>query len=120
MSAEYGKPYILAARGQGSERGVRVARRHVLKNVAVPVVTLLLFELGRVFVGHRHHHRDRLRVARHRTPGRRRPVQGGHLPGAGHRHGGRPPPPAVLNLLADLFYFAVDPRTRHLVKANRQ
>ena len=27
---------------------------------------------------------------------------------------------AVLNLLADLFYFAVDPRTRHLVKANRQ
>ena len=38
MSAEYGKPYILAARAKGLSEG-QVARRHVLKNVAVPVVT---------------------------------------------------------------------------------
>lgn len=118
MSAEYGKPYILAARAKGLSEG-QVARRHVLKNVAVPVVTLLLFELGRVFVG-----TAIIIEIVFAWPGI------GRLAADALFRGDiflvqaivmvAATATAVLNLLADLFYFAVDPRTRHLVKANRQ
>ena len=50
MTAEYGKQYVLAARARGvSERTIAI--RHVLKNVAVPMITFIFYELGRIFVG---------------------------------------------------------------------
>ena len=118
MSAEYGKPYILAARAKGLSEG-QVARRHVLRNVAVPVVTLLLFELGRVFVG-----TAIIIEIVFAWPGI------GRLAASALFRGDiflvqavvmvAATATALLNLLADLFYFAIDPRTRHLVKVARQ
>jgi peptide/nickel transport system permease protein len=118
MSAEYGKPYILAARAKGLSEG-QVARRHVLRNVAVPVVTLLLFELGRVFVG-----TAIIVEIVFAWPGI------GRLAASALFRGDiflvqaivmvAATATAVLNLLADLFYFAIDPRTRHLVKVDRR
>lgn len=117
MAAEYGKPYILAARAKGlSER--QVARRHVLRNVAVPVVTLLLFELGRVFVG-----TAIIIEIVFAWPGI------GRLAATALFQGDvflvqaivvvAATATASLNLLADLFYFAIDPRTRHLVDGKK-
>jgi ABC-type dipeptide/oligopeptide/nickel transport system permease component len=118
MSAEYGKPYILAARAKGLSEG-QVARRHVLRNVSVPVVTLLLFELSRVFVG-----TAIIIEIVFAWPGI------GRLAASALFRGDiflvqaivmvAATATAMLNLLADLFYFAIDPRTRHLVKGPRR
>lgn len=118
MSAEYGKPYILAARAKGLSEG-QVARRHVLRNVAVPVVTLLLFELGRVFVG-----TAIIIEIVFAWPGIGRLAANALFRGDIFLVQAivmvAATATAVLNLLADLFYFAIDPRTRHLVKADRR
>lgn len=115
MSAEYGKPYILAARAKGLSEG-QVARRHVLRNVAVPVVTLLLFELGRVFVG-----TAIIIEIVFAWPGIGRLAANALFQGDVFLVQAivvvAALATALLNLLADLFYFAIDPRTRHLVGA---
>lgn len=114
MSAEYGKQYVLAARARGLSEG-DVARRHVLRNAAIPVVTLVMYELGRVFVG---------------TAVIVEVVFG--WPGIGRlaidalEHGDVFLVQAVAvvaavavastNLVADILYFFLDPRTRSLVK----
>ena len=117
MAAEYGKPYILAARAKGLNEG-QVARRHVLRNVAVPVVTLLLFELSRVFVG-----TAIIIEIVFAWPGIGRLAANALFQGDVFLVGAvvvvAATTTALLNLLADLFYFAVDPRTRHLVKARK-
>ncbi|MDA3038759.1 MAG: ABC transporter permease [Actinomycetota bacterium] len=113
MSAEYGKPYVLAARAKGLSEG-QVARRHVLRNVAVPVVTLLLFELGRVFVG-----TAIIVEIVFAWPGIGRLAANALFQGDVFLVQAVVVVAALatasLNLLADLFYFAIDPRTRHLV-----
>jgi peptide/nickel transport system permease protein len=50
MTAQYGYDYVLAARAKGaSER--RVAVRHVLPNTSLPLITLVLYELGHIIAG---------------------------------------------------------------------
>ena len=116
MTAEYGKPYILAARAKGlSER--QVASGHVLRNAAVPIITLMLFELSRVFVG-----TAIIIEIVFAWPGIGRlavnALQQGDVFLVQAIVVVAAVTTAALNLLADMFYFVIDPRTRHLVKAN--
>lgn len=114
MGAEYGKQYVLTARAKGVKETV-VARQHVLRNAALPVVTLALFELARVFVG-----AAIVIEVVFAWPGL------GRLAVGALQHGDVYLVQAVvvvaafatglLNLVADLLYFALDPRTRSLVR----
>src|SRR5690606_38095500 len=50
MIAERGRQYVTTARAKGLSE-TRVALRHILRNAAVPSVTLGFYELSRLFVG---------------------------------------------------------------------
>jgi peptide/nickel transport system permease protein len=50
MIAESGRPYSMTARSKGlSER--RVVFVHLLRNAAIPVITVILYDLARIFAG---------------------------------------------------------------------
>ena len=70
MLDELAKPYIKAARGRGIPLS-KIASVHALKNAAIPIVTTdrrRNHQRG----NRRDHHRDRIRLAGHRCPDRRR------------------------------------------------
>lgn len=118
MGAEYGKQYVLAAYARGlSERSV--ASGYVLPNVLLPCVTMLMHELARVFIG-----TAIVVEVVFAWPGLGRLaadavgrgdiflVEALVLVGAVAT--------ATLNLVADLLYFAIDPRTRVLVSTRQR
>ena len=117
MAGEYNKQYVMALRAKGLTEAV-IGRRHVLKNVAVPSLTLLLYELSRVFVG-----TAIIIEIVFAWPGI------GRLAVNALERGDvflveavvlvACTATALLNLVGDVLYYAIDPRTRHLVKATR-
>ncbi|MFC5210372.1 ABC transporter permease [Pseudonocardia sulfidoxydans] len=114
MVTEYGKQYVMAARAKGLGE-VAVAREHVIRNAAIPVVTLGFYELGRVFVG-----TAVIVEVVFAWPGI------GRLAVGALEHGDVFLVQAIvavaaivvagLNLGADLLYFRLDPRTRSVLK----
>lgn len=113
MTAEYGKQYVLAARARGvTERAI--AAQHVLKNVAVPIVTFVCYDLGRIFVGV-----SIVVEVIFAWPGV------GSLAVAALERGDLYLVQAIvlivaavsagMNFLADALYLMLDPRTRHLI-----
>lgn len=114
MAAEYNKQYVMALRAKGLSES-DISRRHVLRNVAVPSITLLLYELGRVFVG-----TAIVIELVFAWPGVGRlavnALQKGDVFLVEAVVLVASLTTAVLNVVADLLYYAIDPRTRHLVK----
>ena len=107
---ELGKDYVRTARAKGVPPR-RIFRRHLLRNSAIPVITVAALELAQP-AGRRGDRGDRVRLARHRPGGESRRsaprdfavVQAVVLLGAFTAIG--------LNLLADILYSVVDPRIR--------
>lgn len=117
MVAESGKQYVLTACAKGLTEA-QVSRRHVLRNAAIPIVTLGFYQLSRVLIGTA----VIIEVA-FSWPGL------GRLAVAGLERGDIFLVEAIVvigalatgffNLTADLLYFGLDPRTRSLVKDAR-
>jgi len=113
MLQEATKQYVVTARANGLTE-LSISLRHKLRNAASPVITVFMYDLGRVFVG-----TAVVIEVVFAWPGIGQLAVGGLERGdiflvqaivfvAAVITGG-------LNLVADLLYFALDPRTRALV-----
>ena len=117
MIAERSKQYVMTARAKGLTEA-QVSRQHMLRNAAIPIVTLGLYQLSRVFIG-----TAIIVEVVFAWPGIGRLAvealnQGDvYLVEATVAVGAIGT--ALLNLFADLLYFRLDPRTRSLVRGNR-
>ena len=102
--------YVKFARAKGlSER--RIVLVHVLKNIMIPIVTVLGLEFG-LDDRLRRRHRDDVRLAGHGQAADRldqpaRPAGGRRLP-----HADRVMFIVLINLVVDILYAALDPRIR--------
>ncbi|MET0885191.1 MAG: ABC transporter permease [Mycetocola sp.] len=110
MLTEHSRPYVTTARAKGvSEAGI--TWRHVVQNASIPILTLYFFELGRIFVG-----AAIIVETVYAWPGI------GSMIVEALRRGDvfliealvvvAAAAIVLLNLIADLLYFALDPRTR--------
>jgi peptide/nickel transport system permease protein len=114
MLTEYDRQYVMTARAKGVSEGA-VGRVHVLHNAAIPIVTLAFYELSRVFVGS-----AIIIEVVFAWPGLGRLAVNGLERGDVFLIQAVVAVAAIaaagLNLIADLLYFVLDPRTRSLVK----
>jgi peptide/nickel transport system permease protein len=110
------KQYVTTARSKGlTEAGIGI--KHILRNAAIPVLTLALYDLSRIFVGtaivvevvFSWPGIGRLAVGAVER-GDIDLVQAIVIIGA--------TTVAAFNLLADLLYFRLDPRTRVMVRGS--
>lgn len=118
MIVEYKRPYVLASYARGMSDS-RVAVTSVFPNVLLASLTMIMYELARVFIG-----TAIVIEVVFAWPGL------GRLAADALGRGDifliealvlvAAIATAVINLLADILYFVVDPRTKHLVESRRQ
>lgn len=116
MLTEYSQQYVMTARAKGLSE-LRISAGHVMRNASIPIVTLYFFELGRIFLGS-----AIVIEAIFGWPGVGSTMIQGLQRGDVFLIGALVAVAAtiivVLNLIADLLYFVLDPRTKTTVGAS--